>query len=119
MKCREHRGCHVGNMDEVAALAAVLEDLRRLATQQTVGEDRRYSGVWGVSRHSRAIDIVEAECGDGPSGLPAPDCRQLLAVCLRCRIGIARIQRRRLRRPVPACRSVLHSRAQRVEAPSV
>ena len=118
MKCREHRGCHVGNMDEVAALAAVLEDLRRLATQQAVDQDRRYSGVWSVSRHSGAIDVVEAEGGYGSSGLPAPDCRQLLAVCLRCRIGIARIQRGRLRHQFGMQVSAAH-RAQRVEAPSV
>ena len=96
VKCREHRSRHVRYVDEVAALAAVLEHARRLATQQTVGEDRRNPGVPGVPRHTKPVHVVEPECGDGPSGLPAPYCRQLLPVRLCCRIGVARIERRRL-----------------------
>ena len=118
LKRREHRRGHIGDMDEVAPLAAVLEDARRLATQQAVGEDRRDSGVRSVSRHPRAVDVVEAEGGDGSCGLPAPDRRQLLPVRLRCRIGVARIQRRRLRHQF-GIQIITAGRAQGVEAPCI
>ncbi len=118
VKRRGHRSSHIRYVDEVAALATVLEDARSLTTQQAVGEDRRHSGVRSVSRHPRAIDVVEAQGGDGAAGLPAPDRRQLLPVCFRCRIDVARIERRRLRYQFGSQLSTA-DRAQGIEAPSI
>src|SRR5215217_2503617 len=49
VKSRDHRSCHVGDVDEVAALAAVLEDMRWFATQQAVVKIDA-TPAYGVSR---------------------------------------------------------------------
>ena len=62
-------GGHVGpsdvaHVDEVAALAAVLEDPRRLAASQGGHEEAGHTGVGGVDRAPRPVDVVVAQRDD-------------------------------------------------------
>ena len=53
--------CHVGHVDEVAPLAAVLVHERRLASLVGAAEDAGHAGVRGVPGHARAVDVVIAQ----------------------------------------------------------
>ena len=60
------------DVDEVAALAAVLEDPGRPAGLQRRAEDRRDPGVRGVARHPGPVDVVVAQGDHGAAGLRGP-----------------------------------------------
>ena len=62
----------VGDVHEVAGLAAVLEDLRRLAALERGAEQRRDAGVRGVPRHPGAVDVVVAQRHRRGAGLAHP-----------------------------------------------
>jgi hypothetical protein len=55
-------------MDEVAALAAVLEDVRRLTTQQAVGEDRRHS--WTIDEAYRNREMPASAATRSSTAVP-------------------------------------------------
>ena len=84
----------VAHVDEVAQLAAVLEDAGRAAGGQSVGEDRGDAGVRGVARHPRPVDVVVAQRGDRHPGLAREGEREMLLVELRRRVHVARVGRR-------------------------
>ena len=49
------------DMDEVAALLAVLEDHRLLAVEQARGEDREHAGIGIGERLARAVDVEQPQ----------------------------------------------------------
>ena len=51
----------VADVDEVAALAAVLEHAGRAAGLERAAEDARHARVRGVARHPRPVDVVVAK----------------------------------------------------------
>ena len=87
---------HVADVDEVAALAAVLEHPRRHAVLQAGAEDRGHARVGGVARHPRAVHVVVAQPDRDAAGQPRPAGRQVLLRHLARGVGVARIQRRLL-----------------------
>ena len=88
------RAGDVAHVDEVAQLAAVLEDARRAAGRQRAGEDRRDAGVGRVARHPRPVDVVVAQRGDRHARLAAERRREVLLVQLRRGVDVARVRRR-------------------------
>jgi len=85
---------HVGDMDEVAALAAVLEHLGRRAVLQAGPEDRGHARVRSVSRHARTVHVVVPQAHRVAAGQPGPVRRQVLLGDLARGVGVARVQRR-------------------------
>jgi hypothetical protein len=84
---------HVGRVDEVAALQAVLEHRRGAPAGQGAAEDGRHPGIGGVAGHPRPVDVVVAQGGHRrPAGQGARG-RQVLLVQLGGRIDAAWIQR--------------------------
>ena len=103
---RQQQALHdVLDVDEVAALAAVLEDHRRLAVQQPAAEDGGHAGVGVGQRLARPVDVEEAEGDGGDAVGPAHRQAHLLLVALRHRVDRGRAQRlllvgRQRRQPV-------------------
>ncbi len=83
----------VGDVHEVAPLAAVLQHPRRLAPFQRGAEDRRDAGVRGVARHPRPVDVVVAQRPGSSAGLPRPRGDQVLLGGLGGGVGAARVER--------------------------
>jgi len=79
---------------EIAALAAVLEHLRRRAVLQAGTEDRRHAGVGGVARHPRTVDVVVAQADRRTVDQARPVRRQVFLAHLAGGIGVAWIERR-------------------------
>ena len=99
---REQVGARdVVDVHEVAHLAAVLEDPRRLARLERGAEDRCDAGVRGVARHARAVDVVVPQPDGARPGLPGPRQRVVLLGQLARRIAAARVQPRVLRHELP------------------
>ena len=91
---RQQQALHdVLDVDEVAALPAVLEDHRRLAVQQPAAEDRRHAGVGVGQRLARAVDVEEAERDRRDAVGPAHRQAHLLLVALRDGVDRGRPQR--------------------------
>ena len=69
------RARNVVDADEVAPLAAVLEDQRRPAVQEPRGEDREHAGVGVRQRLARAVDVEEAQRDRRARRRPSPKSR--------------------------------------------
>jgi hypothetical protein len=84
---------HVGHVDEVAPLGAVLEHLRGAPGGQGAAEDRGHPGIGGVAGHPGPVDVVVAQGGDRrPAGQGAGG-GQLLLVQLGGGVDAARVGR--------------------------
>ena len=92
-------GEHVGpgdvvDVDEVAALAAVLEHQRRLAGREAAAEEAGHTGVGRVAGHPRSVDVVVAQGGDGDAVLASEGRAEVLLVELGRGVHVAGIGRR-------------------------
>ncbi len=83
---------HIAHVDEVTPLCTVLEHPRCLARGQRAGEQRCDTGIRGVARHPRPIDVVVAKGGRRNARLPFESRGEVLLVELRRCVDVARIE---------------------------
>ena len=92
----------VVDVDEVAHLAAVLEDPRRLAALERGAEHRRDPAVRRVPGHPGAVDVVVAQGDRRAAGLAGPGRRVVLLGQLAGGVAAARVEPGVLLDQVPA-----------------
>src|SRR2546428_4169406 len=61
LQSQQIRPDDIGYMNEITALAAVLEDHRGLAVQHAGGKDRRDTGIWIRERLPLPVDVEVAQ----------------------------------------------------------
>src|SRR5438552_4880942 len=82
-------------MNEVAALAAIFEHVRRVASGDGAPEDAGHAGVRGVTGHPRPVDVVVSQRGHArPIMLAGESPGEVLVLELRRRVHVPGIDRR-------------------------